>query len=142
MRELGYNANINVDGEPFAINEGAQLCVYRIVFEALENVKKNSAIGADVTVDFYWTANGLQVLVKDNGIEAARRASVLTAEELVGYTAEDDVDALVKPITGATLNALKERASLYEGNIEFTKVPGVGFTLSAMFPHLKAVAGE
>jgi signal transduction histidine kinase len=142
MRELGYNANISVDGEPFDINEGAQLCVYRIVFEALENVKKNSVIGADVTVDFYWTVEGLQVLVKDNGIEAARRAKVSTVEELAGYTAEDDVDALVKPITGATLNALKERASLYEGNIEVTKVPGVGFTLSAMFPHLKAVAGE
>jgi signal transduction histidine kinase len=142
MRELGYNANISVDGEPFTINEGAQLCVYRIVFEALENVKKNSVIGADVTVDFYWTAEGLQILVKDNGIEAARRAKVASAEDLIGYTVEDDVDALVKPITGATLNAIKERASLYEGNIEVTKVPGVGFTLSAMFPHLKAVAGE
>ena len=142
MRELGYNARISVDGEPFPINEGAQLCVYRIVFEALENVKKNSVIGADVTVDFYWTAEGLQVLVKDNGIEAARRAKGSSAEDLAGYTAEDDVDALVKPITGATLNAIKERASLYEGNIEVTKVPGVGFTLSAMFPHLKAVAGE
>lgn len=142
MRELGYNAKISVDGEPFAINEGAQLCVYRIVFEALENVKKNSVIGADVTVDFYWTAEGLQVLVKDNGIEAARRTKASTVEDLASYTVEDDVDALVKPITGATLNAIKERASLYEGNIEVTKVPGVGFTLSAMFPHLKAVAGE
>jgi signal transduction histidine kinase len=142
MRELGYNANISVDGEPFVINEGAQLCVYRIVFEALENVKKNSVIGADVTVDFYWTTEGLQVLVKDNGIEAARRAKVTSIEDLAAYTVEDDVDALVKPITGATLNAIKERASLYEGNIEVTKVPGVGFTLSAMFPHLKAVAGE
>jgi len=142
MRELGYNATISVDGEPFAINEGAQLCIYRIAFEALENIKKNSAIGADVTVDFYWTAEGLQVLVKDNGIEAARRASVSTAQELASYTVDDDVDALVKPITGATLNALKERASLYEGNIEVTKVPGVGFTLSAMFPHLRAVAGD
>jgi hypothetical protein len=81
-------------------------------------------------------------LVKDNGIEAARRASVSTARELAVYTVDDDVDALVKPITGATLNALKERASLYEGNIEVTKVPGVGFTLSAMFPHLRAVAGD
>jgi signal transduction histidine kinase len=142
MRELGYNATISVDGEPFAINEGAQLCIYRIAFEALENIKKNSAIGADVTVDFYWTAEGLQVLVKDNGIEAARRASVSTAQELASYTVDDDVEALVKPITGATLNALKERASLYEGNIEVTKVPGVGFTLSAMFPHLRAVAGD
>jgi signal transduction histidine kinase len=112
------------------------------VFEALENVKKNSVIGADVTVDFYWTAEGLQVLVKDNGIEAARRTKASTVEDLASYTVEDDVDALIKPITGATLNAIKERASLYEGNIEVTKVPGVGFTLSAMFPHMKAVAGE
>lgn len=142
MRELGYNANLSIDGTPFAINEGAQLCVYRIVFEALENVKKNAVIGTDVTVDFYWTTEGLQVLVKDNGIEAARRAKVSSVEDLVGYTAEEDAEALVKPITGATLNALKERSSLYEGNIEVSKVPGVGFTLSAMFPNLKAVAGE
>lgn len=142
MRELGYNANLNVDGDPFSINEGAELCIYRIVFEALENVKKNSGPGTDLTVDFYWTSEGLQVLVKDNGIEAARRANVSTIEDISGYTVDDDVDALVKPVTGSTLNSLRERAALYEGTIEVTRVPGVGFTLSAMFPQLKAVAGE
>ena len=102
--------------------------------DLLARIRSGQATAAELNV--------ARQMLKDNGIEAARRARVSTVEDLASYTVEDDVDALVKPITGATLNAMKERASLYEGNIEVTKVPGVGFTLSAMFPHLKAVAGE
>ena len=141
MREIGYSASMNTDGDPFDIDEGAELCVYRIVFEALENVKKNAAVGADVTVDFYWTNEGLQVLIKDNGIETMRRQNLDNVESIAAYTAEDDVEALVKPVTGATLTSLRERAALFEGTIEVSRVPGVGFTLSAMFPQLKVVAG-
>ena len=142
MRELGYNATINVDGQPFNLNEGSELCVFKIVFESLENVKKNTPLGTDVTVDFFWTEEGLQVLVKDNGIETQRRIAAPDASVLEGYTAEDDLKALVEEINGATISTLRERAALYEGTVEATRVAGVGFTISALFPHLKAVAGR
>lgn len=142
MRELGYNATVNVDGQPFDLNEGSELCIFKIVFESLENVKKNTPIGTDVAVDFFWTQDGLQVLVKDNGIETQRRMAAPDASVLEGYTVEDDLKSLVEEINGATISTLRERAALYEGTVDATRVAGVGFTISALFPHLKAVAGR
>jgi signal transduction histidine kinase len=141
MRSLGYNTKYSVDGEPYEIDEGAELCVFKIVLEGLENIKKHAPQGTDVTVDFFWTKDGLQVLIKDNGIETARRSS---APELssMGYTQEDDFNALVEKVDGATLSVLNERAAVYEGSVEAQRVPGVGFTLSALFPHLRAVASK
>jgi hypothetical protein len=61
---------------------------------------------------------------------------------LEGYTAEDDLKSLVEEIDGATISTLRERAALYEGTVDATRVAGVGFTISALFPHLKAIAGR
>ncbi|MFM1983894.1 MAG: hypothetical protein RL723_329 [Actinomycetota bacterium] len=140
-REFGYGVSLKHEGARFNISEGAALAVYRIVFDALENVKKHCVVGTDVSIDFSWVSEGMQVLIKDNGIEAKRRSEVSFEEISSGYTAEDDVRALVETIKGAGLTAMKERAALYGGSIEATRVPGVGFTVSAIFPHLRALAG-
>jgi len=140
MRELGYNATLKTDGIPFEINEGAELCIFKIIFEALDNVKKNTVIGTSVTVDLFWTESGLQVLVKDNGIETLNRKSDIPLDT-GSYTAAEDLASLVEIVDGATIRVLRERAALYEGIIEANRTPGVGFTLSALFPSLKATAG-
>ncbi|MEY4559279.1 MAG: hypothetical protein RLZ82_294 [Actinomycetota bacterium] len=141
-REFGFNVSISHEGPRFQISEGAGLAIYRIVFDALENVRKHCVLGTDVTVDFSWVEEGMQVLVKDNGTEAFRRGQVSLDLEDSGYTAQDDVRALIETIQGAGLTAMRERASLYGGNIEATRVPGVGFTVSAIFPHLRSLAGN
>jgi signal transduction histidine kinase len=141
-REFGFNVSISHEGPRFQISEGAGLAIYRIVFDALENVRKHCVLGTDVTVDFSWVEEGMQVLVKDNGTEAFRRGQVSLDLEDSGYTAQDDVRALIETIQGAGLTAMRERASLYGGNIEATRVPGVGFTVSAIFPHLRSLAGS
>jgi signal transduction histidine kinase len=140
-REFGFNVSISHEGPRFAISEGAGLAIYRIVFDALENVKKHCVIGTDVTIDFSWVEAGMQVLIKDNGTEAFRRGQVSLDLEDSGYTAEDDARALVETIQGAGLTAMRERATLYSGSVEASRVPGVGFTISAIFPHLRSVAG-
>jgi signal transduction histidine kinase len=141
-RELGFNAYLRNEGKPFALNEGAQLALYRIVFDALENVKQNCPIGTDVSIDLSWVEDGMQVLIKDNGIEVANRDLVSLAGEDSGYTAEEDLKALTEPIVGKGITAMRERAALYSGSVEATKVPGVGFTVSAIFPHLKSLGAE
>ena len=141
MRQLGYNASLAVDGQPFEINEGAELCIFKMVFESLENVKKNTPANTDVAVNLYWTTEGLQILVKDNGIETQRRADLTPEQMLEGYSVADDMAALTNIVDGATLGALRERAGLYEGSIDVTQVAGVGFTVSAFFPNLREVAG-
>ncbi len=139
-RELGFNASIEEQGEGIELNEGMELCVYKIVFEALDNVKKHAPLGSDISVSFLWVENGLQVLVKDNGIETSNRQKIALGELVVEYEAEDDLEALVSEFDGATLAALRDRARIYNGRIEATKVPGVGFTLSAIFPDLQALS--
>jgi signal transduction histidine kinase len=105
-REFGYSVSHSHEGSRFNVSEGASLAIYRIVFDALENVKKHCPVGTDVSIDFSWVAEGMQVLVKDNGIEAYRRSQVSIDELGSGYTAEDDVRALVETIKGAGITAM------------------------------------
>jgi hypothetical protein len=78
----------------------------------------------------------MQVVIKDNGEETSRALE----QTLGGYTIEDDQRALVERPIGPGLISMQERAALYEGNIEFVKVPGVGFTVSAAFPNIAKYA--
>jgi signal transduction histidine kinase len=142
FRELGYNAVIEEQGESFPLNDGMELCVYKIAFEALQNVRKHAPVGTEISINFLWVEDGLQVLVKDNGIEFATRAAQQLGELVDGYSADDDLEALVAEFDGSTLAVLRERAAIYGGRIEATRVPGVGFTLSAIFPNLKSLANE
>jgi signal transduction histidine kinase len=139
-REFGYNASLRHEGPRFEINEGAALTIFKLVFDALENIKKHTPVGTDVTVDFSWVEDGMQVLVKDNGIEVSNRGLVALQLEDVGYTVEDDLKALTEPITGPGFTAMRERAAIYGGSVEVTRVPGVGFTVSAIFPRLREFA--
>jgi signal transduction histidine kinase len=118
------------------------LCVYKVVFEGLQNVRKHAPVGTEISVDFLWVEDGLQVLIKDNGIEVANRQSQALGQIVDGYSAEDDFNALVNEFDGATLAALRDRAAIYKGRIEATRVAGVGFTLSAIFPNLKSLAAK
>jgi signal transduction histidine kinase len=135
-RELGFNAAVRHDGKRFALNEGAELVIFKIAFDALENVKQHCPIGTDVTIDFSWVSDGMQVLIKDNGIEVANRDSAF----FEGYNSDEDYRALVEPISGVNVTAMKERAALYDGSVEVTRVPGVGFTVSAIFPTIGKLA--
>lgn len=139
-REFGYNASLRHEGPRFEINEGAALTIFKLVFDALENIKTHTPVGTDVTVDFSWVEDGMQVLVKDNGIEVSNRGLLELNLEDTGYTAEDDLKALVEPISGPGFTAMRERAAIYGGSVEVTKVPGVGFTVSAIFPRLREFA--
>lgn len=142
FRELGFNTIISQQGHSFDLNEGMELCVYKIVFESLQNVRKHAPVGTEIGVDFLWVEDGLQVLVKDNGIEVMNRQRQALGELVEGYTAEDDFKALVSEFDGATLAALRDRAAIYGGRIEALSVAGVGFTLSAIFPNLKSLAAK
>jgi signal transduction histidine kinase len=139
-REFGYNASLRHEGPRFEINEGAALTIFKLVFDALENIQKHTPVGTDVTVDFSWVDEGMQVLVKDNGIEVSNRNVLQLDLEDSSYNVEDDLKALVEPIAGPGFTAMRERAAIYGGSVEVTKVPGVGFTVSAIFPRLREFA--
>ncbi len=131
-REFGYGVNFRESGDRLDLEDGAALIVYRIVFESLENIRKHAPLGTGVDIDFIWQEKAFQVLVKDNGEETAKS---IAADES-GYSVADDQRALVERPTGPGLTAMAERVALYEGIIDFIKVPGVGFTVSASFPNM------
>ena len=134
MREIGLDVAVSNFGQRFTLNQSAELAIYRIIFEALQNVKQHNPAGTNASVEISWLENGLQVLIKDNGVEIERRA-VLGANGLpVPYEAKDDLDTLLEKVSGPGLTAMRERAESFGGSLEVQRVVGIGFTVSAMFP--------
>jgi len=131
-RQQGYVLNVRETGNPIDLSVGAELVIYRVIQESLRNTRKHAPEGTGIDIDLIWQGPGLQVLVKDNGEETRRRL----AQDESGYTVTDDQKALVEHIEGPGLTSMADRVSLYEVIIEFAKVPGVGFTVSASFPNV------
>ena len=131
-REFGYAVNYRETGSALELDDGMSLVIYRVVYDCLDNIKKHAPINTGVDVDFIWKDTALQILVKDNGEEVRRELNSEPNE----YTVSEDQKALVEHLTGPGLTAMAERVALFEGTIEFTRVPGVGFTVSAAFPNV------
>jgi signal transduction histidine kinase len=130
FREYGYRVTFKEQGEPIKLVSGAELIIYRIIFESLDNIRKHTPLGTEVDIDFMWQGSALQVLIKDNGEETSR----VQAQDITGYSVQDDQKALVERLVGAGLISMQERAALYSGTMDFVRVPGVGFNVSANFP--------
>lgn len=130
FREYGYRVTFKEQGEPLKLVTGADLIIYRIVFECLDNIRKHTPVGTEVDIDFMWQGTAMQVVIKDNGEETLREQK----QDISGYTVEDDQKSLVERPVGAGLTSMQERASLYQGTMDFVRVPGVGFTVSVAFP--------
>lgn len=130
FREYGYRITFKEQGEALNLVTGADLIIYRIVFESLDNIRKHTPVGTEVDIDFMWQGTAMQVVIQDNGEETLR----VQEQDVSGYSVQDDQKALVERPVGAGLTAMQERASLYQGTMDFVRVPGVGFTVSAAFP--------
>ncbi|HEY8319838.1 MAG TPA: histidine kinase [Amnibacterium sp.] len=140
MRDAGLEVQFEEAGEPYELNSGAELAVYRILQEALTNCLKYGGDGTEVRVAFTWTASGLAVRVDDNGFRNAVLRRGLgddeTAEQLA-YTVEEDLKALTQEITGPGISDMRARAELFGGTVTATEVPGVGFSIAATFPTIR-----
>ena len=134
MREIGLDVAVSNFGERFPLNQSAELAIYRIIFEALQNVKQHNPAGTKAAVEISWLENGLQVLIKDNGVEVERRSALGPNGLPVPYEAKDDLDTLLEKVSGPGLTAMRERAESFGGSLEVQRVVGIGFTVSAMFP--------
>ncbi len=140
MRDAGLEITVVDTGVPFALAEGPQLAVFRIVQEALSNALKYGGIGTKVRISSTWTDEGLQVVVDDDGVRAAARREGLDPDKLAqsrSYTFQDDLDALTEVVVGPGMSEMRERAALYRGILTATMLPGVGFTVSAVFPSIR-----
>jgi signal transduction histidine kinase len=133
-REIGLDVSISHFGKRFELDQSAELAIYRIIFEALKNVRQHNPKGTRAAVEISWLENGLQVIIKDNGVEILRRASLGPNGLPLPYEANDDLDALLAKVSGPGLTAMRERAESFGGSLEVQRAVGIGFTVSAMFP--------
>jgi signal transduction histidine kinase len=140
MREAGLELSFREEGRPFELRQGAELAIFRIVQATLENALKHGGAGTVVQVGFDWTAEGLRVTVDDDGIRAASRRSGLDPEQVdqaTQYSIEEDLRSLTERISGVGLTEVRNRALVFGGVVEAKTVPGIGFSVSVVFPSLK-----
>jgi signal transduction histidine kinase len=140
MRDAGLEVEFQESGTRLDLKQGAELAVYRILQEALGNALTHGGQGTSARVTFKWTDQGLEVLVDDDGIraEAVRNGLEPNLEaQQRSYSADDDLAALTQAPTGRGITEMRERTELFGGVFRAGTVPGVGFSVSAIFPALK-----
>jgi signal transduction histidine kinase len=140
MREAGLVVEFEETGDRFEMPHGAEVTVYRILQESLSNALKFGGDGTEARVTFTWAGESLQVRVDDDGVRATARRAGLDPNEVAqqrGYNIDDDVNALTEVLIGAGITEMRERTALFGGVFHANALPGVGFSVSAVFPDLK-----
>jgi signal transduction histidine kinase len=140
MRDAGLDITSVETGQPFDLQEGARVAIFRILQEALTNALKYGGTGTQVRVSTTWTEEGLQLVVDDDGVRSAARRQGLDPDEVAQkrtYTFRDDLNALTEVVVGPGMTEMRERASLFRGVFNAHLLPGVGFSVSAVFPSLR-----
>ncbi len=144
VRARGLVVRFEERGDRFEITQGAELAVVGILQEALENALGHGGAGTEARVTFAWSGSGLQVLVDDDGERAAAKRQGLDPDEIgidKGYTAADDLAALTEEPAGRGIAEMRERAQHFGGVFTSYRVPGVGFSVSVVFPKLRGQPG-
>jgi signal transduction histidine kinase len=134
MNESGITVKFEESGTPFSITPSAELAIFRILQESLNNTRAHGGPGTTVKVGMSWSGQGLHVRVDDDGIRARRR---FMSPDDAGYTIEDDQAALVEILSGRGMKEMQTRTETFGGVFSAHRVPGVGFSVSAAFPTLK-----
>ncbi len=108
----GMRVEVAIRGEPRDIDAGLAISVYRIVQEALTNIRKH-APGAQTRVELAYTPNGVDVDVSDTGANG------------------DDRRTRSVPGAGRGLIGIAERVALFGGSLEAGPTPSGGFLVHA-----------
>ncbi len=109
-RVSGIEVELEVQGLPRALPAAVELCAYRIVQEALTNVRKHAA-PARAWIGVRYEPRALEVEIRDNGSRASQPGGV-----------------------GHGLIGMRERASLFGGTLTAGPSPSGGFAVHAVLP--------
>jgi signal transduction histidine kinase len=117
-RAAGIEVDLVEEGERPELPAGLDLVVFRIVQEALTNVRKHAS-GADASVRLCYANHRLEIDVDDNG---------------------DPVPSEPRTATGHGLIGMRERVALFGGTLETGRRDGGGFHVHAVLPVEEAPA--
>jgi signal transduction histidine kinase len=117
MADAGLDVDLQVEGEPRQVPAGVDLSVYRIVQEALTNTLKHAG-PVHARVRLVWSADNLDVEISDDGPPA-------------GLTA---VPPAHPGSGGHGLVGMRERVSLFGGELQTGPVPEGGYRVAVRLP--------
>jgi signal transduction histidine kinase len=106
---IAGNTTLTVEGEPVPVPASLDLTAYRIVQEALTNVRKHAG-SAPATVRLTWSADALRIVVRDHG---------------PGPNGHGDGHGLV---------GMRERVRIHGGRLRTGAAAGGGFEVIAELP--------
>jgi len=117
IKSADMSVSFNVLGEERRLTAETELSLFRIVQEALNNIRKH-ALATQVSVLAEFTANSIKLVVTDNGR---------------GFNAKEAIDDL--PHRGQLgLMGMQERTWLLGGTMDIISKPGEGTTLRFNIP--------
>lgn len=102
---------------PRGLSDAVNICIYRVLQEALTNVAKHAQATA-VEVKLLADDQSVRLIVKDNGLGTDHQAGKLSRDELPGIG----------------LLGMEERLELFGGWLEVESQPGEGLCLVAHLP--------
>jgi signal transduction histidine kinase len=108
IRSAGLPVDLAVHGVPAELTAGLQLTIYRIVQEALTNVRKHAGPGATARVGLYYGDHAVEVRIRDDGRGAVPGDG-----------------------RGHGLVGMRERVAVYGGSVRAEPVAGGGFEVVA-----------
>jgi signal transduction histidine kinase len=126
-REAGMRVSHAVEGAAQPLPGGLSLAAYRVVQEALTNVRKHANPGAAAAVTLRYSQDELLVRVTDDGGGAADRPA-----DLPRYGAARPAPPAGNP--GHGLAGMRERTAIYGGTVQAGPRPGGGFEVTARLP--------
>src|SRR5215471_19004376 len=113
-RQAGIELHYEKSGNPFSVEPGAGVHIYRVLQEALNNVSRHSG-AREAWVRLKYTGNSLELEVEDHGS---------------GFVAE-------KMKRGIGLVGMRERAEIIGGTLAFTPGPQGGTQVRLQIPREK-----
>ena len=136
IEESGLVVRYEESGQSFSLGSSAEIALFRIVQESLNNVRRHGGPGTTVKVSMSWSANGLQLRIEDDGTRVKNQLREQLGED-TGYSIAEDQKALTEILSGRGMRDMKARAETFGGVFSAHRVPGIGFTVSASFPTLR-----
>jgi len=116
----GTGTRLIVSGPPASLDPGVELAAYRIIQEALTNVRRH-APGAAVDVELHFADDALGLRIRDNGPGPPAAQPVIAG--------------------GHGLPGMRERAAAAGGELRTGAAPGGGFLIEATLPAKAEMAG-
>jgi signal transduction histidine kinase len=116
-RAAGLIVDLKVEGPPVGLPAGLELAAYRLIEEALTNVRKHAPT-AHARVRLAYESDGLRIEVRDDGGPSGAMGNPARNATGPGYG----------------LIGMRERVNLYGGRLQAGPLPVGGFRVEAVLP--------